>query len=268
MKSIELGDILSTDEYNELQDAERIIEEGYAAFLKVGLALARVRDSRLYRATHSTFEAYCESRWAISRTRAYELIGSAGITATLSAIADIPLPQNEGQARELRGLDPEVAAEVMKAAVDEDGVVTAAAIKSARKAVAPTPEKVTSRKTESETVEYTSPDSAPAVTGEVPPLADSGPAPGVEPEQESGALDPIAAAKAEAAKSPHNLAHKAIDRFRDANKTVEAAGGIDALLAETRDYAAAQNWVKDLEDSIAITETWLSALRRQHLRSV
>ena len=189
MKSVELGDILSTDEYNELQDAERIIEEGYNTFLKVGLALARVRDSRLYRATHATFEAYCESRWAISRTRAYELIGSAGITATLSAIADIPLPQNEGQARELRGLDPAVAAEVMKAAVDEDGVVTAAAIKSARKAVAPTPEKVTSRKTESETVEYTSPDSAPAVTGEVPSLADSGPAPDVEPEQESGALD-------------------------------------------------------------------------------
>jgi len=40
-----------------------------------------------------------------------------------------------------------------------------------------------------ETGEITSPDSAPAVTGEVPPLADSGPAPGVEPEQESGALD-------------------------------------------------------------------------------
>lgn len=111
-----------------------------------------------------------------------------------------------------------------------------------------------------ETGEITSP-------GSRAPLQDS--APGVEqPSAEPGALDPITAAKAEAAKSPHVLAHKAIERYRDANKTVDAAGGIDALLAETRDYEAAQNWAKDLDDAIAITETWLSALRRQHLRSV
>ena len=110
-----------------------------------------------------------------------------------------------------------------------------------------------------ETGEITSP-------GSRAPLQDS--APGVEQLSEPGALDPIAAAKAEAAKSPHILAHKAIDRFRDAVMTVEAAGGIDALLIETRDYQAAQNWIKDLEDSNAITEIWLSAIRRQHLRSV
>jgi hypothetical protein len=104
-------------------------------------------------------------------------------------------------------------------------------------------------------------------SGSRAPLQDS--APGVEqPSAEPGALDPIAAAKAEAAKSPHVLAHKAIERYRDANKTVDAAGGIDALLAETRDYEAAQNWAKDLEDAIDIAETWLSAIRRQHLRSV
>jgi len=119
-----------------------------------------------------------------------------------------------------------------------------------------------------ETGEITSPGSTPAVTGQAPPLADSVPAQGVEPQSEPGALDPIAAAKAEAAKSPHVLAHKAIDRYRDANQTVNAAGGIDVILTETRDYTAAQNWAKDLEDAIDIAETWLSAIRRQHLRSV
>lgn len=127
----------------------------------------------------------------------------------------------------------------------------------------------TTRTTESTKVEH----DVDLETGEITspgsraPLQDS--APGVEQRPaEPGALDPIAAAKAEAAKSPHVLAHKAIERYRDANKTVDAAGGIDALLAETRDYEAAQNWAKDLDDAIAITETWLSALRRQHLRSV
>ena len=49
---------------------------------------------------------------------------------------------------------------------------------------------------------------------------------------------------------------------------MNAAGGIDVILTETRDYTAAQNWAKDLEDAIDIAETWLSAIRRQHLRSV
>jgi len=198
MKSVELGDILSTDEYNELQDAERIIEEGYAAFLKVGLALARVRDSRLYRASHQNFESYCEARWGFTRTRAYELMSAANITQAVSEISDIPIT-SESHAKELRGLEPEVAAEVMERAAEAEKL-TATAIREAREEVAPRPAKVTTttRTTEATKIEHdvdlatgeiTSPDSAPAPTGEVPPLADSGPAPGVEPEQESGALD-------------------------------------------------------------------------------
>ena len=171
---------------------------------------------------------------------------------------------------ELHGLDPETAAEVMASAVDESGNLTAAAIREARQEIAPKPAHITTttRTTEATKVEH----DVDLETGEITspgsraPLQDS--APGVEQLSEPGALDPIAAAKAEAAKSPHILAHKAIDRFRDAVMTVEAAGGIDALLIETRDYQAAQNWIKDLEDSNAITEIWLSAIRRQHLRSV
>jgi len=139
------------------------------------------------------------------------------------------------------------------------------------KQYAPKPAHVTTttRTTESTKVEH----DVDLDTGEITspgsraPLQDS--APGVEElSAEPGALDPIAAAKAEAAKSPHVLAHKAIDRYRDANQTVNAAGGIDVILTETRDYTAAQNWAKDLEDAIDIAETWLSAIRRQHLRSV
>lgn len=120
------------------------------------------------------------------------------------------------------------------------------------KQYAPKPAHVTTttRTTESTKVEH----DVDLDTGEITspgsraPLQDS--APGVEQlSAEPGALDPIAAAKAEAAKSPHVLAHKAIDRYRDANQTVNAAGGIDVILTETRDYTAAQNWAKDLEDA-------------------
>ena len=51
------ADLLAASEQTELIDCERIIGEGYTTFLKVGLALAKVRDAKLYRAEHKTFEA-------------------------------------------------------------------------------------------------------------------------------------------------------------------------------------------------------------------
>lgn len=173
------ADLLAASEQTELIDCERIIGEGYTTFLKVGLALAKVRDAKLYRAEHKTFEAYCEKRWNFSRTHAYRLIASATIADALSPMGDIP-DLNERQARELHGLDAETAAEVMASAVDEDGVVTSESIREAREQIAPKPAKVTHRTTESETVEYTSP-------GSRAPLQDS--APGVEQLSEPGALD-------------------------------------------------------------------------------
>jgi len=56
-------------------------------------------DSRLYRQSHPTFEAYCRERWGMSRPRAYEVMGAAEAVCNLSAMADIPLPANERQAR-------------------------------------------------------------------------------------------------------------------------------------------------------------------------
>jgi hypothetical protein len=62
-----------------------------------------IRDTRLYRQTHPTFEAYVQSVLALSRPRAYELIDSAQVMVDLSGIPDIPrLPINEAQATELR----------------------------------------------------------------------------------------------------------------------------------------------------------------------
>jgi hypothetical protein len=137
--SADLAATLTDIEQNRLQHEEAVIERGLATFVQVGRALAAIRDQRLYRATHGTFEAYCDERWNLSRPRAYELISAAEITERVSEISDIA-PTKEGQAKELRGLTADIAAEVMQRAHDgTSGKVTAAAIREARQEVAPRP---------------------------------------------------------------------------------------------------------------------------------
>jgi hypothetical protein len=45
-----------------------------------------IRDSKLYKQTHGTFEAYCKERWDIVRSRAYELIDQAKVADALTAV--------------------------------------------------------------------------------------------------------------------------------------------------------------------------------------
>ncbi len=47
------------------------------AFFEMGKALAELRDRRLYRSTHSTFEEYCKDRFGYNRPRSYQLIDAA-----------------------------------------------------------------------------------------------------------------------------------------------------------------------------------------------
>ena len=99
----EIGLPLTPEESDRLHVCEKTIHEGLGTFVAVGTALMEIRDARLYRQQHRTFESYVQSVLALSRPRAYELIDSSQVMHDLSAIADIStLPQNEGQARELR----------------------------------------------------------------------------------------------------------------------------------------------------------------------
>lgn len=103
-----------------LISCEQRIERGLKSFLDVGSALAEIRDSRLYRQTHATFEDYCRERWNLSRPRAYEMIGAAEV---VSAIADteLPPPSNEGQARALRSVPEPDRADVWREATERTG---------------------------------------------------------------------------------------------------------------------------------------------------
>jgi hypothetical protein len=88
---------LSDLERRRLRRLERRVEEGVRAFLDVGRALTEIRDQRLYRETHGTFEIYCEKRWKFTHRRANQLIRASKVGTM------VPV-ENERQARELAAL--------------------------------------------------------------------------------------------------------------------------------------------------------------------
>jgi hypothetical protein len=97
-------------------------------FIEVGTALAEIRDSRLYRRTHSSFTAYLQERWNMGRAHGYRMIEAA------QAVAVSPMGDkitSERQARELTGLSPEQATEVITKA-EATGEITAASLHAAR----------------------------------------------------------------------------------------------------------------------------------------
>ena len=56
-------------ERSRLGKLETTIDRGLQSFFEVGAALKEIRDSRLYRDEHGTFEDYCQTRWGIDRQR-------------------------------------------------------------------------------------------------------------------------------------------------------------------------------------------------------
>lgn len=112
-----------------LHECEAVIERGLTTFVEVGQALLEIRESRLYRETHDTFEDYCRDRWGWSRQRAHQMIEASA----MSTIVDIA-PSNEAQARELARLkyDPDAVREVWSEVKAEHGdKVTASDVREA-----------------------------------------------------------------------------------------------------------------------------------------
>ena len=104
--------LLAQTEAHRLAACEATITQGLQTFYDVGTALLEIRDSRLYRAEHPTFEAYCRERWGMERRRAYQLIEAAEAFESVQNFTHSP-PANEAQARPLAAVAPEARAEVL-----------------------------------------------------------------------------------------------------------------------------------------------------------
>lgn len=113
----------------DLQQLEGVIERGLATFVEVGQALLEIREHRLYRETHDSFEAYCRERWGWSRQRAHQMIEASAVSTMVDTAS-----LNERQARELARLkdEPEAVREVWSEVTEAKGdKVTAADIREA-----------------------------------------------------------------------------------------------------------------------------------------
>lgn len=119
-------------EVDALTEHEATIANGLQTFKEVGCALADIRDRRLYRGDYGTFEDYCRERWNLSRTHADRMITASQVAKEMAPIGVI---STESQARAiapvLRDHGPEVAAEVLREAADDDGRLTARSISEA-----------------------------------------------------------------------------------------------------------------------------------------
>lgn len=126
----------ATPELLDLFDHEKVIEQGLASFIDVGMALLAIKADKKYRHVgYATFEDYCDQRWNISRNYGHKLILAASTAESLMGTnVHIPMPEREGQVRPLTMLKDndakrEAWAEAVKAA--DGGQPTAKQVEAA-----------------------------------------------------------------------------------------------------------------------------------------
>ncbi|HEY9610644.1 Dam family site-specific DNA-(adenine-N6)-methyltransferase, partial [Allocoleopsis sp.] len=101
---------LSYDEQRDRIHLERKVE---AAFYEAGKALKQLRDRRLYRSTHPTWEAYCQDRFGFSHQNGDKKIAAAKVVDVLTTNGCQLLPSSGEQAYPLsRLVDDEQKVEV------------------------------------------------------------------------------------------------------------------------------------------------------------
>jgi hypothetical protein len=120
---------LSDREQADLATCEAALDNLRVAFWAAGKALQVIRDARLYRDTHATFEDYVEQRWDMSRSPAYRLIDAWPLAERLSPMGD---KLNERQVRELLPLagrhGHDAAVTVYRTVAETDGIQVTATL--------------------------------------------------------------------------------------------------------------------------------------------
>jgi hypothetical protein len=107
---------LSAKERKDLSQCEQVIEQGQTQFVKVGEALQRIRDKKLYRENYRTFDAYLAKRWGFGRIFALNQIDSSGVVANLVK-KKLPAPTDEATARAVGRFSKRDQAKVWKKAL-------------------------------------------------------------------------------------------------------------------------------------------------------
>ena len=145
---VQSSNLSDTDEltHEEARDRGNLERKVERAFYEAGKALQELRERRLYRNTHKTFESYCQERFGHSRQKANFLIAGAKAydNLTTNCCQTDPenlttngtqtetetqmttngtqiLPTSEGQVRPLTKLEPDQQREAWQKAVEQAG---------------------------------------------------------------------------------------------------------------------------------------------------
>jgi len=129
----EVVEPLTSIERKNLAELEDIIEKHLSAFQETGFCLMQIRDNRLYRESHSSFEAYCKEKWGFARNYANKLIAASRASDDLGTI--VPTPTKESHVRPLLSLPADKRGEVYEKAIASapNGQVTAKHIRKEAK---------------------------------------------------------------------------------------------------------------------------------------
>jgi hypothetical protein len=96
MSSTNPEDNLTPTELENLNVLDAIAQQGLGPYVQVGKALAEIRDRRLYRDSHDSFEAYVRERWGVDISNGNPSSETAvpADTRATSAFQDAP-PRDE-----------------------------------------------------------------------------------------------------------------------------------------------------------------------------
>jgi hypothetical protein len=109
---------LTVVERAKLANFESVISGGLQSFVDVGRALMEIRDGKLYRIEHKTFEAYCQERWSMTKQHAHRLMNATDAATEIAKSNPGVTPQTERHVRPLANLPKHEQAEVWQEAVD------------------------------------------------------------------------------------------------------------------------------------------------------
>jgi hypothetical protein len=149
---------MGIDDYEELNKCEKVIRDGEDTFVKVGAALEKIRDKRLYRAKYDTFEEYCQERWGFGRRYANLMIQSGVAVKSLPKDLGTIVPNLEA-GKALAKVPVENRAEVVQTIKKSNKPATAVAItQTAAEVAKPRAEKPVAKVLEKDEIGYDIPE--------------------------------------------------------------------------------------------------------------
>jgi hypothetical protein len=114
---------------SRLADLEHVVEHGQRSFVEVAKALREIRDERLYGAEFGTFDAYCRSRFGMTRRALDYTLAAAAVVDNVRTIV-LTVPSSESVVRPLAKLEPDEQRKVWSEATDRWRKPTAAQVTS------------------------------------------------------------------------------------------------------------------------------------------